>query len=168
VSEFPYAALTVVGGGGLVEEDENDRDALYVYRYEKTFNREIHEIGWQRGSHTENEVPPVKGLCSQPVSGNLVVCAGRIRKPPTSCILPEIHQLHEAVNMPTILSFSSLLWSLINRVDHMLALSPQHSSSLNFPLEDAESLPRRGPRFHCRSKGGQWRHHGGGPRLSSC
>jgi len=35
VSEFPYAALTVVGGGGLVEEDENDRDALCVYRYEK-------------------------------------------------------------------------------------------------------------------------------------
>ncbi len=149
----------------------------YVFiAMKKMFNREIPEIGWQRGSHTENEVPPVKGLCCQPVSGNLVVCAatagfsatmalgGRIRKPATS----EIHQLHEAVNMPTILSFSSLLWSLINRVDHVLALSPQHSSSLNFPLEDAESLPRRGPRFYCRSKGGQWRHHGGGPRLSSC
>ncbi len=65
-------------------------------RYMFIAMKKIHEIGWQRGSHTENEAPPVKGLCCQPVSGNLVVCAatagfsatmalgGRIRKPATS------------------------------------------------------------------------------------
>lgn len=106
-------------------------------------------------------------LGCQAISGNLVVCAatagfsasitlgGRNRKPSASwhpsrlyppiktlemspSAQPEIHQLHEAVNMvgaraaATIcllicLPFSHFhpcFWPFINRVDHVLALSP--------------------------------------------